>query len=696
MSYSKVEGIMQSMKSERIERIWSGDNRNELVDEALRRAVNFAHSWSEEDKSTESINIYMVTDYWLMSLGGYVAGWVDYSDYNNIYVNKEIWDSLSKIARAWLLRYLLNVRRHALKEAPSHRQIEVPQDLAAELRDIYNEKLFDLRKVNTEKAFEQFIKVNEGLIRYCIRAFRNYIRFLVPEALQNNQYGYEITGYSEKDIRQDVLEQMWRSFQGFDKGKRFTFSTYFVGVWKIIRGRVLLNYFITHMPKSEIHTINYIRAFRNKENRPPTLEELKEKYPKRAKGYLETCLRTEENLRNGLYKHTFVDAPLATEEFEEALESVGAAPLTRDDTQTLESYMYIQEIFEQCKLTPEEKFVLSLRNGIPVDEDLLSSLVLYEVSVIEPRSYYQDEIAPLLHLTRGRIQQIEAKAIKKIKHPAHKGLFERFGVSSPGPVEANMVGPMFRGNLPWLRQVVQNIGSKISRLIRDEFGGMKMGKDGEAEPPEDQVPSLGILRLDKLKEHLSLLIAVGKEDKRSPDKIAEDIVNDAELINVLSTYRALVELAVESTDSGDEFTKATANAAIRRFNQNPSKNLEASKQQFIDQMEELLVMLEKDIKDWRSGFRRRRISVRLGEIESEMHDMITCLAELEESELVDTLLDMYVKRLEKPLMKNFYREHFPCYVMLRAACRSKYYGYKLGQWKYSDLVKERGKETIDR
>jgi RNA polymerase primary sigma factor len=60
-------------------------------------------------------------------------------------------------------------------------------------------------------------------------------------------------------------------------------------------------------------------------------------------------------------------------------------------------------------LTPREQTVLKMRYGLDMD-----------------RIYTLEEIGKKFGITRERIRQIEAKAIKKLKHPSRRGILDEF------------------------------------------------------------------------------------------------------------------------------------------------------------------------------------------------------------------------------------------------------------------------------
>lgn len=68
---------------------------------------------------------------------------------------------------------------------------------------------------------------------------------------------------------------------------------------------------------------------------------------------------------------------------------------------------YVQEMLEG--LTPREAKVLKMRFGIGLDSD-----------------YTLEEVGKAFRVTRERIRQIEAKALRKLKHPVRSGVLRQF------------------------------------------------------------------------------------------------------------------------------------------------------------------------------------------------------------------------------------------------------------------------------
>jgi RNA polymerase sigma factor (sigma-70 family) len=75
------------------------------------------------------------------------------------------------------------------------------------------------------------------------------------------------------------------------------------------------------------------------------------------------------------------------------------SPTPFGDAQRVETSEYIQRVLRT--LTPKEEKVIKMRFGIGMDRD-----------------HTLEEVGRHLSITRERVRQIEAKALRKLKHPS--------------------------------------------------------------------------------------------------------------------------------------------------------------------------------------------------------------------------------------------------------------------------------------
>ena len=250
-----------------------------------------------------------------------------------------------------------------------------------------------IQEGNKQAAHDLCVK-NKRLVDKCV------IRY-------SKKYGHNL---SFEDLEQVGFMGMLKAAERFDLSKGFSFSTY--ATWWIRQAisREIMDHGYTiripvHMMEKiakvdQLNAVYYSKGIDPVERTALIAKEL---------GCSEESVLECLNLRENYLKHASLSSPVGEEENSELIDF-----LPDDETESVENVVMHEAAREAL-------------------EEVLSTLTAREQDILKKRVGFDDgrprtleEIGQEYNVTRERIRQIEAKAIRKLKHPSRKKKLEAF------------------------------------------------------------------------------------------------------------------------------------------------------------------------------------------------------------------------------------------------------------------------------
>lgn len=217
---------------------------------------------------------------------------------------------------------------------------------------------------------------------------------------------YMNRGLQLLDLIQEGNIGLMKAVDKFEYRRGFKFSTY--ATWWI---RQAINRAIAdqgrtiRIPVHMIDTINRLlkgaKEFVRDEGREPTPEEISDR--------LDVDLEKVRNILKICKEPVSLDTPVGSDEESNLTDFIEDADAVSPHEATIQDNLRQQLRKVLGSLTEREESVLRMRFGIDTEKDLTL-----------------EEVGKTFSVTRERIRQIEAKALKKLKHPNRKKHLESF------------------------------------------------------------------------------------------------------------------------------------------------------------------------------------------------------------------------------------------------------------------------------
>src|SRR5512139_2203614 len=264
------------------------------------------------------------------------------------------------------------------------------------LKDVQN----DYKRVETETGVkietlkDMWNKISKA--RHLVSETKNELITRNLRLVVNIAKNYVGRGLPLLDLIQEGNIGLMKAVDKFKYQKGFKFSTY--ATWWIRQAitRALIDQTKTirvpvHMMEFYNRVTKASRELTQQVGREPTNEEIAKK--------LVVPLRKVDEVFRAIQDPIALQTPIGDEDTElEDFIGDKSSPSPYSDAERIETSEQIQRVLRT--LTPKEETVIRMRFGIGADRD-----------------HTLEEVGRYLSITRERVRQIEAKALRKLKHP---------------------------------------------------------------------------------------------------------------------------------------------------------------------------------------------------------------------------------------------------------------------------------------
>lgn len=286
------------------------------------------------------------------------------------------------------------IRDEKSKKRPRLKKLAVMEELAKKTQKIFRQLELEIgiRVDQVTMVWERIYKVQSFVSEAKNELITRNLRLVV-----NIAKNYVGRGLPLLDLIQEGNIGLMKAVDKFKHEKGFKFSTY--ATWWIRQAitRALIDQTKTirvpvHMMEFYNRVTKASRELTQVLGREPTNEEIGAK--------LKVTVRKVEEVFRAIQDPIALQTPVGDEDTElEDFIGDKNSPSPYSDAEKKEISGYIQKVLGT--LTPKEEKVIRMRFGIGVDRD-----------------HTLEEVGRHLLITRERVRQIEAKALRKLKHPS--------------------------------------------------------------------------------------------------------------------------------------------------------------------------------------------------------------------------------------------------------------------------------------
>jgi len=297
----------------------------------------------------------------------------------------------SKIKKYGTLKELRAAVNDKKKKGTNSKKLEVLlKEVQAEYKKIEQEV-----GIKADDLKDKWSKVSKA--RYLVTETKNELITRNLRLVVNIAKNYVGRGLPLLDLIQEGNIGLMKAVDKFKYEKGFKFSTY--ATWWIRQAitRALIDQTKTirvpvHMMEFYNRVTKASRELTQQLGREPVNEEIAKK--------LAVPVRKVEEVFRAIQDPIALQTPIGDEDTElEDFIGDKTSPSPYNEAERVETSEQIQKVLET--LTPKEETVIKMRFGIGVDRD-----------------HTLEEVGRYLSITRERVRQIEAKALRKLKHPS--------------------------------------------------------------------------------------------------------------------------------------------------------------------------------------------------------------------------------------------------------------------------------------
>ena len=319
------------------------------------------------------------------------------AEYENDLKNKDIDDIVSSIittsqADDPIRMYLREIGQIELLTVSQEMELsrKVQDGLAAE------EQLKAIKKGKKKDATEEEIAKYEAAVEIGMQARDRFIeanlRLVVSIAKK-----YLGRGMQLQDLIQEGNMGLMKAVNKFDYTKGFKFSTYATWWIKQAITRAIADQARTiRVPVHMVETINKLARMQRKLTqelrRDPTPEELADA--------LHLTVEKVQQIQK------IAQEPVSLE-----------TPVGEEDDSTLGDFVHDNELLNPLDYTINEKYKEDIDNVLKTLTPREEKVLRLRVGLVDGKQHTLEEVGKEFNVTRERIRQIEAKAIRRLRHP---------------------------------------------------------------------------------------------------------------------------------------------------------------------------------------------------------------------------------------------------------------------------------------
>lgn len=266
------------------------------------------------------------------------------------------------------------------------------------------------KKKNTKKSINKYIyETNEYLVELYQRTKKDEVlttlinknrKYIIKKANQASYYYNH--NLSEEDLYQIATMGFICGCKKFDTTKGYnllTYATFWIN--QILRREIMDTGFLIRLPVHKWETINKINKIMARYSSDDDIDSIL-----KNKGFSPKIIADVMNLKSNYLNPEFLDSYAFNDSDITILDTVSEnancfISEIPSPTKKITSELLREDMVEMlCTLSPRERDVLRLRFGMD-----------------DGRQRTLEEVGNLFGVTRERIRQIEAKALRKLRHP---------------------------------------------------------------------------------------------------------------------------------------------------------------------------------------------------------------------------------------------------------------------------------------
>lgn len=347
------------------------------------------------------------------------------------------------------------------EDVPINYSENKPKTLIIKKEDINKNTSTIIKQKNKKLSNQYKYESNEYLVELYQRTKKDEVlntlinknyKYIIKKANQASYYYNH--NLSEEDLYQIATMGFICGCKRFDPTKGYnllTYATFWIN--QVLRREIMDTGFLIRLPVHKWETINKINKIMAKYSSDEDIDSILE-----TEGFSKKTIADVMNLKHNYLNPEFLDSYAFNDSEITLLDTVAEGvncfiSEVPNPTKEISSELLREDMAEVlCTLSPRERDVLMLRFGMD-----------------DGRQRTLEEVGTLFGVTRERIRQIEAKALRKLRHPNRsKRLREYVDVTATDTLEIDnrylFKNKMGASYIPEISEIIQ----RIIKLFPDE------------------------------------------------------------------------------------------------------------------------------------------------------------------------------------------------------------------------------------